>query len=225
MAIDTRTLTKLWIQFLKNTQVVSTTSGKGGKLDYKRPVSVADLTRFLEVKTDFDRADIMAALQQVLAKTPTAPSQAPDRRIQRDQTSLPSPSNANTPKLPSGQPKLGAPVQRKPGKYDNKDASDIDYREVSEAIRDQPGPELSEPNIEAIFDILVSGAKSQKKQRGAKSQATDNNDNADTPAGQSALPAPAVDTSDEEIRKLKSVIRDTMTPQQRKSLWRALLDE
>jgi hypothetical protein len=68
MAIDTKTLTKWWIQYLKNNKIVDLKSDEAGKLNYQRPVTSDDLSNFLEVKTEFSPEEISNAMHMVLAR-------------------------------------------------------------------------------------------------------------------------------------------------------------
>jgi hypothetical protein len=76
---------------------------------------------------------------------------------------------------------------------------------IKEAFKDNRGYELDEEDVEQIFDILLNNKSSDK---------------AEEPATGPAEPAKADNT--EVLNKLKRTIRDTMTDEQRKALWRAL---
>lgn len=62
-------LTKDWIQYLKNNQIVDTKSDPNtGKLSYRRAVTANDLHEFLELKTDYSPEEISNAIHMVLSK-------------------------------------------------------------------------------------------------------------------------------------------------------------
>lgn len=233
MAIDTRTLTRLWIQFLKNIRVVDIKSDPGsGKLSYKRKVYASDVSRFLEVKTEFDYEAIGNAIHTVLARKAhgNGPKKIPQSTPQPGpQPALP--GNQRTPALPGNQAKqIGsnpAATPQKPAttttkskpRYGNDDIEDIEYRDINEDIVDNPGYTLDEQDVEDIFNMLTAGGAA-----GAKPEAQpakQSNNAADAP---DATPDDAQAKREDELRRLKKVIRDTMTAQQRKSLWRELSD-
>jgi hypothetical protein len=74
---------------------------------------------------------------------------------------------------------------------------------VTEAIRDIPVESLTEVQVEAIFDELTSATPLTARDR---------------------TPDEEDDYKNKEFGRLKSLIRDTMTEDQRQSLWRALHD-
>jgi len=240
MAINLTTLTREWIQFLKNNQIVGMQSDpKSGKLNYKRKPNVQELIRFLDIKTDFDEEDVRAAVKTVL--------KSKGGSDQEDPKALPGPGPGNdvstwshSETTPADAPDnahrepLDSPAKAK--KYSNDDAEDIDYRDpeqspgeppalthkrkprfkyragqdperLSEDFYDRQGVELEENDVKQIFRILLS------------------------PKPQAAEPAEPEPTDDEktakkqeETRKIKRIIRDSMNAGQRKALWR-LLDE
>lgn len=85
--------------------------------------------------------------------------------------------------------------------------------QLKEAIRDWQGDPLSEKEIQTIFKIL--------SQPNSKKVPSTNVNNPSTPVASTGN-APA--DLEDQIRKIKAVIRDTMSDQQRKSLYRALTD-
>lgn len=85
--------------------------------------------------------------------------------------------------------------------------------QLKEAIRDWQGDTLSEKEIQEVFKIL-SEPTAKEKPGNVAVPAAQNNGN----TGASS------DDMEEQIRKLKRVIRDTMTDQQRAALYRALTD-
>lgn len=149
-------------------------------------------------------------------------------------------------RLGNKPPKLGnnsapAPKPSNKLKYDPDSVSDVDYREVpndppqgpkglpapkkphfkgykpklKEDIRDKRGEELSEKDVEAIFKQLVADASNKEKQAVA-----------DAEAEKKAASTPSTDDlrakKEEDLRKMKRLIRDVMTETQRKTLWRML---
>ena len=206
MATNAKALTKGWIEFLKNNQIVELKSDpETGRLKYRKPVTADDIARYLENSTDFGEEAISKAIHMVLAKKTigkqppklknTPPEQEPNKQIGG----------------PQNQPKqLGSNVPVSPKKkYDNKDATDVDYRDINEALVDVPGSTLDEDDVEAIFRILSSPAPEAPPAPKAEPE-----------VDQEAAAAKKV----EELNRLKRMIRDTMTDAQRKALWRALTD-
>lgn len=182
-----------------------------GKLKYNRKVTADDVRHFLQNNTQFDKAAIDKALASVKPKTTLPATQQPNQPA------------AGTPQQGQQANQPGQPQQPPKKQYDNSDAQDVEprygprptlpaprrptlpapKRPVKEALVDDSGPEISEDDVEGIFDMLSAGE--------AK------------PEGEETAPAPAPDRRG-EINKLKRVIRDQMTEAQRRSLWAALTD-
>lgn len=230
-----------WIQYLKNNQIVDLQSKKSGRLNYKRKPNVSDLVDYLDTETDYSAEDIKSAIKQVLdskassepTDTDNLPAERPDRPAstwhQRGMSpGTPEPDNYREP--------LDSPEKEK--KYSNDDAEDIPFRDIGpagqrtgknnfpelpgpkrkprlkykdvfkEAIYDKPGIELDEKDIQAIFKILATPKAPEKKGEEP------------TPPTASEIEA----KKQEEVRKIKRLIRDTLTDSQRMALWRALTD-
>lgn len=210
MAADKKKLVRDWIQYLKSNQIVALNSDpETGKLVYKRPVTADDLAKFLESASDFGEEAISAAIHQVLTKSTV--NKSGQKQIQNTPKQKPAPE----------QPKrLGAPKSGPMSlSHDPNSISDIDYREINEDFGDTVGiPNLGEDDVEAVIDILSSGSpkaatppgRTQKKGGSTTSPETDLKDQ---------------QKKEEEVRKIKRVIRDVMTPAQRKALWRLLVEE
>lgn len=206
MATNAKALTKGWIEYLKNNQIAELKSDpETGRLKYRKPVTADDLSNYLENATDFGEDAISKAIHMVLAKKAigkqpaklqnTPPEQEPNKQIGG----------------PENKPKqVGSNVPVPPKKkYDNKDATDIDYKDINEAIIDTPGGTLDEDDVEAVFNMLTSPAPETRPEPKAEPK-----------ADPEAVQAKKV----EELNRLKRMIRDTMTDAQRKALWRALTD-
>jgi hypothetical protein len=114
-------LTKAWIQFLKNNQVVATQSDpKTGKLSYKKKVTTDMLTKFLKTNTHLDDETINGAIETVISKkgppsapkpgTPPAPAPAP--KPGTPPAPAPKPGTPPAPAPKPGTPPAPAP---KPG--------------------------------------------------------------------------------------------------------------
>jgi hypothetical protein len=206
--MDNRELTRAWIQYLKNMQMVSLQSDpETGKLNYKKPVTLAVLYQFLELSTDFTKEQIAAAIQSALAKkvNPDAGLEKPGEKEEPTTKQI-----GNRP----AQPRLQGPAKQPPKRKFSKDgATDIPYRDVNEAIRDDAEYKMSEDEVEAVFNKLVSPSSSQsaqsqnrKSQQGQQPQQADN------------------DKKQQDLNKIVRLIRDTMVASQRRALWRALKD-
>ena len=131
-------LTKDWIQYLKNNQIVAMQSDpKSGKLNYKRPVTTSDVVHFLQVKTDYDDSKINQAIETALGQQ----TDATDQQTASQSNNLPAvpskqggPVDVNTRGMTPGQQQPGLPgpgptkPQPKPKKYDTSNATDVEPR-------------------------------------------------------------------------------------------------
>lgn len=242
MAINLTSLTREWIQFLKNNQITSTQSNpKTGKLNYKRKPNVQELIRFFELNTDFEEEDVRKAIKTVVsskagvepssstgAGAPALPGKSPEGDLSTWQHTEVTPGDKKQP--------LGRSIEppAKPKKYSNDDAEDAEFRDVGdekprpgqppalshrrkprfkyrgtgsglkEDFYDRQGAELSEQDIKEIFRILLT-PKSKSEEPPAE------------PASDEVRA-----TKEENLRKVKRLIRDTLTGAQRKALWRML---
>lgn len=233
-------LTKGWIQFLKNNQIVSTESDpKTGLLRYNRTPNVTELMRYLQLKTDFDEDTIRGTIRKVLSKkageqstepTLNLPAPGPDKNVSTWQHSEMRPG-----KEPPDNHKNTLEPPEKSKKYSNDDVEDIKYKDVdksekkelaapkkprykyrgpgkmdrlSEAFYDRQGAEISEDDIKSIFRELLASSEGQAKEEPPKEN---------TPS-EEEIRAERQDV----FRRLKELVRDVMTPAQRKALWRAL---
>jgi len=135
------------------------------------------------------------------------------------------------------------PVNTKVG-HDPNSVSDVEYRDVppkekkkawwkrmfKEDITDKQGPGIDEKDVEQIFNTLTSSPPgSSAKDQGASGKGQRATQSAKTPKGKNPAPAASPEEQqakkEEDLRKLKRLIRDVMTDPQRKSLWRMLKDE
>jgi hypothetical protein len=242
MATNVTSLTKDWIQFLKNNQIVNLESNpKSGRLSYRRQPTESDLLKFLDVKTDFDQEDVHKAINSILgkksSKEPIAepPTAEPTQPVSGELTTPGSDISTwrHTEVTPGEKEPYKSPVEppEQPKKYTNIGAQDIEFRDtepagnkalpppkrkprfkyrnkpVTEDFYDRPGKELSEKEIKEIFKLLLVPKEEPEPE---------------TPAGPS--PEEVTAKKQEDLRKVKRLIRDTMTDNQRKALWRLLTD-
>jgi len=209
MAIDKSKLTREWIQYLKNNKIVALQSDPStGKLNYKKKVTIDDLTRFLELKTDFNEEEVGNAIHMVLARKAQSKNQPALPGKQPGTAVGPVMQPQQRPKqIPNNKP---IPVKKK---YSKDDAEDIDFRDINEALSDNTSLDLDESDVESIFSILLSGKSAPQKNTRSPGR---------PPAQANADDAELKKL--EDVRRLKRVIRDTMTPAQRKALWRLLTD-
>ena len=245
MAINLTSLTREWIQFLKNNQITSTQSNpKTGKLNYKRKPNVQELIRFFEISTDFDEESVRKAIKTVVSsksgagpgagdttKTPALPGKSPEGNLSTWQHTEVTPGNEKQP--------LGRAIEppAKPKKYSNDDAEDAEFRDAGneqpspgqppalshkrkprfkyrdpgnglrEDFYDRQGVELDERDIKEIFRILLT--PTEKPEEPVAEPESDEVQAA----------------KEENLRKVKRLIRDTLTGPQRKALWRMLNEE
>lgn len=245
MEINLEYLTREWIQFLKNNQIVKMQSNpKTGKLKYNRKPTVQELIRFLQIKTEYTKEEIRKAIRIVLLsrensasptdaqKGITAPPEKGDISTWQHNEMTP----GDNERQPYREP-LPEPEQSK--KYTNDDAEDVEFRDVSpdekqssdnqkelankkkprykysgpgnpptrisEDFYDRQGAELSEVDVKKIFKILLTPPPSPEE-----------------PVTQEPSPEEIMAQKQEYMRKLKQLVREVMTPQQRRSLWRVL---
>jgi hypothetical protein len=210
-------LIKQWIKYLKNNQIAELKSDPDtGDLSYRRPVKTEDVHNFLEVETDYTPEQISNAIHTVL--TGNAINKQPPK-LQNNKTPSSDVSTWRQSEVTPGQKQQAIPYSgnqpvqpTKSPRRSNDDATDIEYRDVNEAIKDNPGDTLSEDDVEKIFDMLSSApadkAANVRKGRAPKEVQPDTGL---TPEEKQA-----------SVRKLKRLIRDTMTDGQRQALWRIL---
>lgn len=207
-------LIKDWIQYLKNNQIAAMQSDtKTGKLKYRKPVTTYDLHNFLNTTGKYSSEQITNAIDTVVSKklqnnipapNPTQSrqlSQTPDAIRKRQQRA------ALSQKSKTGNAVIGNMVKQlqKPDNTIEKPIRQkprFTYRGINEDIGDANTVELSEKDVEEIFSLLSAPA---------------------APTLQ-AKPDDSIDKKQESIKKIKKLVRDGMTPQQRKSLWRALTE-
>lgn len=231
MAASKDKLVARWIQYLKNNQIVDKESDlETGDLKYKRSTTTKDITRFLESNTDYSEEQINNAIKMVMAKgaqkkqpdklqnNPT--QRVPGRELSTWQQNDMHPGDprqpANIPRLPS---KASQDTPPKKSKYSKDGAVDVEYKDIKEAIKDLSGQDFSEDDVEAVFSILTSAKPDS-------SDATQDKPSGNKQKGQGKQKGetPPADPrkKEEDTKKLMRIIRDTMTPTQRKMLWRAL---
>jgi len=217
-------LVKKWIQYLKNNQIVKLNSDPDtGNLTYNRKVTSDDVATFLDGASDYTPDEISNAIHTAL--TGKAISGAPKSLgapPAPKQGQLPAPAPSKQAQLPGPQQRL-LPGPAKPApkkkKINTDNATDVDYRDkVDEAFKDDPGYNLDEDDVEKIFDMLSANEKgtSQKQKPGRTQQPGQASPQTEVP------PEQDTEKKQENIRKIKRLIRDTMTEQQRMALWRLL---
>jgi hypothetical protein len=224
MAIDNTLLTKAWITHLKRNQIAFSSKTEPGKLDYRKKVTSDILSSFLEREGDFSEEQISNAIHMVLAKKAQGSGQS---KLQNNPASGDSVATKNEPpqqqapkQIGSNQPKA-QPVPPKK-RYSKDNATDVEYRDINEELRDDTAYTLDEKDVEDVFSILTSSTPNVPDQETSPQQKA---------AGQKAAGQKQPTSPEEiqakkegEIRQLKRIIRDTMTPAQRKALWRILTD-
>lgn len=253
MDINTKTLTKEWIDYLRNNQIITHQSDPSGQLEYKKKITTDIISRFCKLKTDFDEQVINDAIQKVISKK-TGIAQEPDQEQSREksasgafgqmsqhlgtQTQPPTPTNEATTLSQSpdairkreqraraaqssnafGQmsQQLGGDTQQpttNPKAKPGANAFSQMSQQLGNANKSLPKTvEFNEKDIELLFNILTASSPAAKPS--APSPAADNNS-----------PPQQPDTEEDKqnkIKRLKRLVRNEMTPQQRKSLWNAL---
>lgn len=257
-------LTKEWIQYLKNNQIVSSQSDpKTGALKYKQPVTAETVKDFLLYISDYTEDEINAAIDSVSTSQQRSPTTQPAVSGTQQSQAVTTP----------GTQKPAEPAQRK--KYSNDDATDVEPRYGPRASL--PAPRQATPShpthtggkkpgeisqtddAKRKRDARAADADKRKAGTGAFSQMANHlgkqkkvneafGENTPTAAFSEqdiekvftilSQPKPSKnnkqepsmpkinpqDVRTEELNKIKQLIRDTMTDQQRMALWRALVD-
>lgn len=245
MATDTKRLTRLWIQYLKNNKIVALKSDPAtGRLSYNRPVTSDDVSKFLETESEFSEEEISNAVHMVLAKNTInkAGQKLPNNSKPGGDLSTwhhYGMSPGDRPEAEQDPKEIGHTQAAEPEspqkarvKYDPDSVSDIDYREkdddetprrprLNEEITDNTGYELGEDDVEQIFGMLASG-KGKEKQQSASRVSTGSK--SATPKGTEPELSPEQELAEkqEKVRKIKRLIREVMTEAQRSALWRLL---
>jgi hypothetical protein len=238
-------LVKDWIQYLKNNRIVAMQSDpQTGQLKYRRPATTADLKKFLNGTGQFDDEAVEKAINAATGKQPAAqageqPGQAPKKPGER-KVSMRS-RGAKAFKQMAKQ--LGEDISdfgtvgakraaahqaqdvakqygasTKAGDYSSKIKKEPEQKpeqkpEQERVFKDEPTAEVNEKDVEKIFALLGAA-------KGGKQEPT----GAEQGQGQKQDPEKEQARKNEEMNKIRGIIRDTMTPQQRKSLYRALKD-
>lgn len=163
------TLTKKWIQYLKNNQIVAMQSDpKSGRLNYRKKVTVDDLIHFLQNDTDYSDTQIDKAIDTVLTKKPKATQNLP-ATVGNNQPAAT--NNKNLP--PSKMPQIGvdnidvgAPRQKK---YDNTgDITDVEPRYSTQQPQQQKQNAIANNAPRNNPTIEPEQGQEKKKRTGGK---------------------------------------------------------
>ena len=225
MPIDTKSLTKEWINYLRNNQIISGQPDPSGQLKYKKKITPDIVSRFCELKTDLDEQTISDAIQQVITKK-TGNQPEPDQEQEREKAGAaafgqmgkqlgarsPQPTQPTNEAAPLSQ--NPAAIRKREQRAATAQASKAGVgafgqmgKQLGAASAEEPkAVEFNEKDIAALFDILA-----------AKDPAA-----AQAAAPAQAAPADPAAEKQDKIKRLKRLVRDEMTPEQRRALWRAL---
>lgn len=219
MATDNTQLTKAWITHLKRNQIAFSSKDEPGRLEYRKKVTSDTLSHFLEGETDFTEEQISNAIHMVLAKKAQSGRSAKLRNNPTTGTSVatrPEQPQQQAPKqIGSNQPKAPPPPAKK--RFSKDGATDIEFRDINEELRDDTAYTLDEKDVEDVISLLTSSTSSARPQSGQS--------RGQRQRGPAALnPAEIQSKKEDEMRQLKRIVRDTMTAAQRKALWRVLTD-
>lgn len=124
--------------------------------------------------------------------------------------------NGNAPRLggPAQPEEPPQPPPRKPRfKYRNK---------IREALYDDDGTEVTEEEAEAVFRILLGGQGKQSAENKPGQEQTGQEQPGQEQPAQAEDPEKVKERKQQTLRELKQMIREAMSPAQRKALWRAL---
>lgn len=211
-------LIKGWIQYLKNNKIVSLQSDpKSGKLNYKQPVTKELLLKFIKLNTELDDKTIGNAINKVIGSkpkqqpstpgNPTQPTQPTDGKSQpanKFQYQIKNVKSTGTtiPTIPN-QPTTAQTI------------SSQNVKNIKEAIVDNPGPVISEKDIEAIFGIIASAISSTRENPAQQKQQQSSQPQQTEPEDQNIA-------KQQDLEKLTNLITNSMSDDQRNALWRAL---
>jgi hypothetical protein len=228
MTVSKDKLTAKWIQYLKNNQIIGMKSDPAtGDLDYKREITTTDITKFLLNRTEYSEEQVNNAIKMVMAKgasknqagrlqnNPTP--KEPGRELSTWQQTNMQPGDLRHTDIKSLPPAASRETPPSKSKYSKDDAEDVNFREIKEAIKDTTGQQFSEADVEAVFTMLSS----VEPESSVKSTGKEKSRQGQQPA-EKTPEDPA--RKQEDIKKMMRIIRDTMSPSQRKMLWRALQD-
>ena len=271
MALDSKELTRGWIQYLKNNRVVRGASDpQTGKLTYIRNPTVADLEKYIRTTGEFDEVDnVREVIQYVASRTrPPEPIQKASTPAVAGSTPTaeppetpaiagPTPTEPTTPATPAEPTTPGTPSEprtrtrtpkEKPGANvfgqmvnrisepgrsssggETRPSPHGTYHTANPNNPNRPGPgrrrktvredvtetdrdELSEEAIELTFRYLLA----------ARNDAAERTRSGGEAPPERESPEATRERNQQHMRELKQMIRNVMTPQQRKALWRAL---
>ena len=201
---------KNWIQYLKSNQIVGNQSDpKTGKLKYYKPVTAEILKSFLQ-SSGVDPKVAEDAIKKVLNKKAraSAKAQQPQTKAQPGQ---PQAAQAPTQPKQAGAAEAQQAQQRQPKPHYKLQPGPsvngkppVTYKGLREDIIDTPSEILDEKDVEDVFALVQ---RQMNKTSKTKSKAADPEEEKKKII---------------QLNKIKDIIRNTMTPQQRKMLWRAL---
>jgi len=207
-------LTKKWIQYLKNNQIVELKSDPNtGKLKYRRSVTAADVKRFLTVviHVDQERVDkaVNLAIRQKSNERPPETLPKNSQQPENPQQSTPDQKTQQPAPAPAPEPQKS---ENKP-RYRNLKPK----TKVNEDFRDTGQTELDEKDVERIFDLINAPSTAPEKKQNSQ-QPPEQEKQKQKPTQQDKTEDQKID----ELNKIKKLIRNTMTPGQRKAFWNAI---
>jgi hypothetical protein len=220
MQHDERSTKGEWIEWIKAKEIADSRPQPDGTILYRRQPTVRDLVPFLRQHfhdsglTDQDIKNAIAmAMARARPQQPALSAKPEDKSQKQIPGQQPPKLGAPPPPAPPpGPARLGGPPSppprppsRKPPGFDKNKATDVKFRDIKEATKNfiyEPGAELSEPVIADIFMLLIGRIREieQEKQKSQGQQATKQND----------------------LEKLKSLIDNKLTPEEREYLYRIL---
>ena len=134
-------LTKGWIQYLKSSQIVALQSDpKTGKLNYSRPVTTDDLTKYLQSTGKFEDDAIQKAIAAATKPEPV-----------KKGAKAAAPQQPATPPQQQSQQQPAQPAQQKPRYKMGPDGKPV---QISEDIVDTPAATIDEKQVEKVFALL-----------------------------------------------------------------------
>ena len=193
-----RQLTKEWITYLKTNSIVELTPDRSGNLIYRSQPTTDTLITFFDLKTDFDKEEYMSAMAAVLGKRFQSSTFYSDNQSSLGNNTVPQIGNKPQTGLSTWKHTEMRPGKRPTNRVAN-DAEDIEVKpkRINEAFKEPRTIQVKEDEVLEIFRMLVNGGVKVQQKKSTLDQ--------------------------ESVNKLKSIIRNSLTPSQRKYLWQQLV--
>lgn len=244
-------LTKGWIQYLKNNQIVDMKSDPNtGALSYRRNVTADDLHEYLALKTDYTPEQISNAIHMVLSKkaigqenpkvqnnpTPSKDVSTWHHSEMRPGAFPPKKMPSNTKALPNETPSTNPQQTPQLGHEKHPGVTDIDYKDVPEqppakkkwwqrrGVKEDIRDEEGYVLDEQDVEQVFKILDKTPKEEPEGADGASGGKAAPVSQGAQSPQARSPQDHQADLNKLKRLVRDHMSDSQRKAFWRALND-